>query len=432
MPQASSVRWRILALLTLAGFVMYILKSTMPISGKGLMVELGLSQIQLGMIIGALSFGYAVFQFPGGLVGDRFGARRTMTLMAVAWGVLTLLIGLVPGRSLATAGVALSGLVGLQFLLGSAQAPFYPITGGGTTSHWFPVAGWAFPTGLQNAGLTLGTAATGPLVAWIMERFGWRQGFFFTAPLAFGLAVLWRWYVRDSPSEHPGVNAQELALIDAGRPSAEARLSAAAERALWKRLLRDRNVLLLTLSYLLNNCVFYFFSSWLFIYLVDGRRFKILESGFYNSVPWLTGTVTAVLGGLMCDRLSRRQGMRGGCRWTAVLGLVSVAGFMAAASVTRSPFVAVALLSLALGSQQFTDAAYWAATISVSRRHASAACGVLNTGGNAAGSVVALAVPLIVTFLGWGAALASGALVALASAFMWVWIRADEPLKEAA
>lgn len=432
MPHATSVRWRILALLTLAGFVMYILKATMPVAGKGLMAELGLSPIQLGMIIGALNLGYAVFQFPGGLLGDRVGARRTLTLMALAWGALTFLIGLVPGPSLAPAGVALACLIGLQFLLGSTQAPFYPVTGGGTTSSWFPVAGWAFPTGLQNAGLTLGIAATSPLVAWIGERLGWRPAFFFTAPLALGLAALWWWYVRDTPAEHRSVNAEELALIDAGRPPAAPHRSAEAERALWKRLLRDRNVLLLTVSYFFSTCVFYFFSSWLFIYLVDGRGFKVLESGFYASVPWLTGTVTAVLGGLTCDRLSRRGGMRRGCRSTAVLALVSVAGLMAVASATPSALLAVALLSLALGGQQFSDAAYWAATISVAGKHASAACGVLNTGGNASGSVVAVSVPLVVSWLGWGAALAIGAAVALVSAVLWIWIRADEPMAELA
>ena len=93
-----------------------------------------------------------------------------------------------------------------------------------------------------------------------------------------------------------------------------------------------------------------------------------------------------------------------------------------------NPYVAVVLPSLCLGLQQFTDSAYWAATISVSGRHASTACGLLNTGGNVVGGVVALVVPLIVKTLGWGPALATGSIFALIAAVLWIWIRADEPL----
>jgi ACS family glucarate transporter-like MFS transporter len=424
MGQATSVRWRILALLVSSGFVAYLLRGNMSVAGKGLMADVGLSQIQFGMILAAFAWGYAIFQFPGGLFGDRIGARRALTLMLLAWGVLSLLAGSVPSSSYVSARVALAGMIGLRFLMGVAQAPFYPVTGGGTTCNWFPVAGWALPSGLQNAGLTLGQAATGPIAAWLTVTLGWRASFLLTAPAAFVVAAAWWWYARDTPAEHRGVNAQELALIDDGRPPA----TRAVEKGIWKVLLRDRNIRILAVSYFCQNYIFYFFFNWLFFYLVDNRGFKVLEGGVYSAAPWLTGTVTAVLGGLVCDRLSRRIGIRRGSRWTAVTGLVVAAALIGAAGFVQSAALAVLLLSLCLGGQQFTDAAYWAATISVSGRHASAACGVLNTGGNVVGGVVALVVPLTVKAFGWGAALATASLVALAGALLWVWIRSDEPL----
>jgi predicted MFS family arabinose efflux permease len=56
---------------------------------------------------------------------------------------------------------------------------------------------------LTNTGLTLGSAATGPLIAWLMGTLGWRQSFVLTAPLAFLLAGVWWWYGRDYPVETP-------------------------------------------------------------------------------------------------------------------------------------------------------------------------------------------------------------------------------------
>ena len=120
----------------------------------------------------------------------------------------------------------------------------------------------------------------------------------------------------------------------------------------------------------------------------------------------------------MCDRLTRRHGIRRAARVAVVPFVVASAVLIAAAAMATDPFVAVVLLSLCLGCQQFTDAAYWAATISVSGRHASTACGLLNMGGNVVGGVGALLVPFTVKALGWGPALATGSLFALAASYL--------------
>ena len=417
----TSVRWIILVLLFFSSFVAYVLRTNMSVAGEPMMTDLGLSQVQLGLVLAAFAWGYAIFQFPGGVLGDFIGGRWALTILACLWGVLNLIVGLTPGRSSASPALILSSLIGLRFLMGVAQAPLYPVTSGGTICRWFPVSGWAFPNGLTNGGLTLGSAATGPLIAWLMETMGWRQSFLLTAPLAFLMAGFWWWYVRDEPAEHPGVSQEELALIDAGRPSEPGTLP----RAAWKLVLKDDQTLLLTASYFCSNYVFYLFFNWLFIYLVDSRGFKVLEGGYYAAAPWIAGAVGALAGGAFCDGLSRRVGMRWGCRLTAIVGLTLTAGLILAAATARGPHLAVVYLALCLACQQSTEGAFWAATISVSGRHASAACGVLNTGGNMVGGIGALLVPLTVQALGWGAALGTGSIFAVIGAALWVWIRAD-------
>lgn len=64
-------------------------------------------------------------------------------------------------------------------------------------------------------------------------------------------------------------------------------------------------------------------------------------------------------------------------------------------------------------------------------RHSQVATGILNTGGNIPGAVGGLMVPFIAAWLGWPAALVSGSLFALFGAFLWLFIRADEPMAEA-
>jgi len=427
LARRSSVRWVILSLLFLASFVAYVLRTNMSVAGETMMKDLGFSQIQLGFVLAAFAWGYAIFQFPGGVFGDRIGGRRALTIMAIAWSVLNILIGLVPGPEFLSVTAILSILMLLRFLMGAAQAPVYPVTGGGTTCNWFPVNGWALPNGLSNTGLTLGAAATGPLIVWLIQLGGWRASFLLTAPLGFLIAAIWWWYARDRPSEHPKVSESELELINAGRSADQ---TCVIRPGAWKQVIRHREVLLLTASYFSSNYVFYFFFNWLFIYLVDSRGFKILEGGFYAAAPGITGAVGATAGGILADVWSKRWGIRRGTRTAAILGLLLSAVLIVAAAMARDPVTAVVFLSLCLAGQQFAEGAFWAATISASGPHASAGCGVLNTGGNVVGGIGALMVPLTVKFLGWPIALATGSVFAIVAALLWFFIKPENALKE--
>jgi ACS family glucarate transporter-like MFS transporter len=205
----SHVRWNILALLVLLSFVAYLLRTNMSIAGERMMGDLGLSQVQLGWILAAFAWGYAIFQFPGGLLGEWLGGRKALTIIALLWGVLNLLVALVPGSSAGGPLAIIGSLVALRFLMGAAQAPVFPVLSGHTIARWFPLSGWAFPNALTNMGLTLGAAATAPLIAWLILSFGWRGSFALIAPLAFLSAGAWWWYGRDDPSRHRAVRPEE-------------------------------------------------------------------------------------------------------------------------------------------------------------------------------------------------------------------------------
>jgi MFS transporter, ACS family, glucarate transporter len=427
LARPTAIRWRICALMIVVSFVAYLLRTNMSVAAVPMSADLGLSHVQLGVVLAGFAWGYAIFQFPGGVIGNVVGARRALTVAAVLWGVLNLLVAFVPGGSAGSATVLVLALATLRFLMGAAQAPLFPIIGGGTTGNWFPVSGWAFPNSLQNFGATFGAAAAGPLIAWLMGRFGWRASFLLTAPVALLCAAAWWWYVRDRPAEHPEVNAEERRLIEAGRSDRDL---ARVEPGAWRVVIRDRQVQLLTIGYFCVNYLFYFFFNWLFVYLIESRGFKLLEGGWYASIPWMAGAVGAVYGGWLCDRLWKRLGARRSCRYLGAAGVAAAAVLLLAAGWAPHPLAAVVLLSLCLAAEQFTDAIYWAAAIAVAGRRASAACGLMNTGGNLSGGVVALVVPLVVDRFGWPAALATGSAFALVAAGLWLVTSADAAMED--
>jgi sugar phosphate permease len=110
----------------------------------------------------------------------------------VSWGLLNLLMGVVPGGSVASGTTVLAAFVALPFLMGVAQAPLCPTTGA-NICNWFPVAGWAWPNALTNVGLTFAAAATSPdpvrTVVFLSVCLGFQQsteGPFWAATIAAG------------------------------------------------------------------------------------------------------------------------------------------------------------------------------------------------------------------------------------------------------
>ena len=164
---------------------------------------------------------------------------------------------------------------------------------------------------IWNASATFGAAAgTGPLIVWLMERAGWRGSFLLTAPAGLLLAAVWWWYVRDRPSEHPGVSGEERALIDAGRTAAD---FAPPTRGAWRLVLRNRQVRLLALGYFCATITSTSSSTGCSCISSTGEDFQLLEGGWYAAMPWMAGAVGAVVGGWLCDRLWKRLGARRSC-----------------------------------------------------------------------------------------------------------------------
>ncbi|MCI0415942.1 MFS transporter [bacterium] len=413
-----AVRWKILLLICAASFVSYVLRTNLSIVGETMIKDLGLTQIQLGIIFSAFAWGYAIFQFPGGVFGDVAGSRKAVTIIAILWGLLTILTGIVPGRSVATPATILTILIVVRFLVGVSQAPIFPVIGG-AIANWFPVSSWGLPNGLTSTALTLGAAAAAPLLVLLMKVYGWRESFFITAPLAFLIAAVWWRYVRDQPADHPSISAKELELIHANRQAQ------VEEKGVWKRTLKDRNVLLLGASYFCTNYVFYLFFNWFFFYLVDVRRFGEEQAGYFTSAQWIVGAVGATLGGFLCDHFVKRYGARNGYRLVPIPSMILGGLFLLIGSVESGPVAAVALLSLSFGCTQLTEGSYWSAIASVAGKHASSAGGVLNTGGNAVGGIGAVLVPITAERFGWPAAMFTGSIFAFAAAVLWFFIRAD-------
>lgn len=422
----SNVRWRILGVLVFVSFVSYLLRGNLSIAAPTMKGDLQLSEIQWGWVMSAFPLGYALLQFPGGCWADRFGPRKVLTAIMIAWGILIALTAFVPGREFAPLILVLGSLLLVQLMVGMAHAPVFP-TVVCITERWFPVGGWGLPNGLTSSGLTVGLAATASLLPWLIGNHGWRSAFLMLAPCALVAAGLWWWYGRDRPVEHPSVNTAEAELITAGQqPSA----GSACDTPAWRRVLRNRDALFMMLSYASMNFVFYVVFSWGFYYLVVIRGFAEQEAGFLTSAQWLGGAAGAAIGGWFCDRMCRRLGLRWGCRWPVVIGCGISAVLLVGVALHPNAYASAVMLGLCFFFNQSTEGAFAANAAAIGGRHAGATYGLLNTGANLMGFVNALLLSSVAAILGWTVAIALGAVFAVLSVVFILLARADRQVDQ--
>jgi ACS family glucarate transporter-like MFS transporter len=422
----SRIRWRIFGFLFGFGLIAYVQRTEVTIAAERMMPDLHLSQLQIGWIEQAFVIGYALFQLPGGLLGQRFGARAAFTASGI---VAFAAVLSTPAAPELLGGTALfAALFAAQFVLGLAQGCIFPVSNG-VFEAWFPSRQWALALGAQNMGLNLGAALTPPLIAVLMTSLGWQQALVWAAIPPVLLIVLWAWYARNTPREHPAVSSAELAELD-DTPRAAAAAKVSARRLL--RLLAHRSTLLLALSYLAMNYSFYLLSNWCFLYLIQERHFSVLQSGWLAMLPPIVAGVGSGIGGIATGRLCERYGAKWGYRAVPLVALPLVGVLLLVAVRTENAYVAVVALTACFGFVEINEAAYWAASMAVGRSDSMAIGGVLNTGGNLGGII---GIPVIAYLSGrhaWGRAFAIGSASAVAAALLWLGVDADQAVTEEA
>ncbi len=240
------------------------------------------------------------------------------------------------------------------------------------------------------------------IVALLIATFGWRAPFLLFALIGLGWAAAWWLFYRNAPSEHKGVNAAELALIEGAVGSTSRGMRAAVP---WAKILRAPQMWLLSLMYFCYGWGIVTFLQWFPSYLHDARGFELAAMGVGASMPLIAGVAGDLAGGWISDRLLHRSG-----RITWARRLVIFVGFTIAAlavplaALSSDPIVAIAWFGLAVFGLELVVGVAWAITLDIGGEYAGSVSAVMNTFGNLAGAIAAVATGYIVAHSGWNSA----------------------------
>ncbi len=437
--QPTRIRWRILFLLLLISIVTYIDRVNISVTARHMMPSLGISDIQMGWIFSAFVFGYALFQVPGGWMGDRWGPRRILTFAVIWWSIFTALTAMAPTLPLVNLIGIMGSLMVIRFLIGIGEAAALP-NFNRSIANWHPPRERGLGIGITIGGIGIGSALTPPVTAWIMVNYGWQTAFYAAGLLGLGMALLWYWYARDFPRQHAHVNEAEIAIIenqDSSEPdSSHTQAEVSGEKSIkpsnkvpWKAILHTPTVWWLTLSYTCLGYVAYVYMSWFYLYLVNVRGVAILQGAFFASGPFIAMTIFCPLGGWVTDRLTEKYGINLGRAIVGGTGMIFAAFFIIIGANIEAAYPAIAFLSLGAGWLYFTVGPFWSSATDLSKPHAGTLSGIMNTGANLGGTISPVLTPWIANSFGWPVALGLAAAIAFIGGLCWFFIRPELRLK---
>jgi ACS family glucarate transporter-like MFS transporter len=431
-PQPSKVRYAVMAFLCVLSFLTYFDRVCIVRAQSDIQNDLHLSDVAMGWILGAFWFAYAVFEIPSGFLGDRYGARGTLTRIVIAWSIFTALSG---------CAVGFWSLLTYRFLFGVGEAGAYPNMAR-IQAAWLPPRARARAGGLLWLCARWGGAFSPVLFGKMLRGFNsesfrhvvsgtflehlpaWRMGFWASGILgAMWVLAFWPWF-RDNPAHKRSVSAAELALIQSGRAHADQTASHARIPGLFRALISSPSLWALAILYTCVSFGWSFFVSWVPRFFKDVHHVKFEDSEWLTAWPLFFGGVSCLLGGLLSDLFIRATGRRRlGRAIFPVTGYLLAVIAMLAVRFAHTPGQASILLCLAAAALDFGQGANWASIVDIGGRYAGTATGFINTIGNLGGNFLQPIIGAwIFNHLGWDALFATYAATSLAAAGLWIFI----------
>lgn len=403
--QRTQVRFQLSLWLAAAAALAYLCRNCIVVAESTVRKDLQLSENAMGFILGSFFWSYALAQIPGGWSGQRFGSRRMLPILSVAFSAATVLMGMAQGAASLMAGRLISGV---------SQAGLFPCSAL-SVSKWHPPAERAIASGILGAAMSVGAAVAAALTGELLEVLQWRVIFFlYAAPAVVWALFFYRWF-RETPAEHPQVNSAERGWIaqetgsaadevsarseeslggDAAAESAQAPATPEARTVPWAQLLESSILWKICGQQFFRSAGQAFFYTWFATYLQESRGVTPSKSGWLLVIPLICTVVAALSGGLVSDAIFRRTG-----RLTlARSGLAGLSLTLCAVLVLGGFFVENATMAtIVIGAGAFFGSlagpCAYAATMDCGGRNVGPVFSTMNMIGNFGAGLIAWATP---------------------------------------
>lgn len=366
------VRWGAVTLLVVGGVVNYLDRSTLSIANTTLAGEFKLGPVEMGLLLSAFSWPYAIANLPAGYLVDKFGPKKMFAWAAGLWSIVGMLMSVANSFGL---------MYALRVLLGVAESPFFT-AGLKVNQRWFNDKERAVPVAVVNTGSQIANAIAPPLLVALMLTLGWRGMFILIGTLGIVVAAVWLRFYRDP-------NYAEYFAIH-GRSEAATQPETRAERVGWGELFKRTNTWFMILGAFGIFYTVWVYLTWLPSYLQKALGFSLSQMGWIAMLPFLCGIAGVLFGGWLSNRLVKRGVNTVMARKIPIVGgaVLAAAAVLPAAYVTNVPLV-ITLLSIGYFGAQVPIGCLWTLAADVAPANHVASLGAIQNFGGFIGAAVA-------------------------------------------
>lgn len=265
----------------------FILQVAPAVMTHELMRDLALDASGLGAMSAFYYYSYTPMQLPAGMLFDRFGPRRLITLAIIICALGAFFFSMTHGAMLASAGRMFMGVGSAFSFIGALLL----------IARWFPPQYFALLAGIAQAMSSLGALVGEVPLAEAVAKLGWRQSMFWLAIAGVLLAILIWIFVKDYPPGYKATNSTN------STPTA----SESHEMQNLRRLLKNSQTWLIAIyAFCSWSAVVVFAALWGVPYLQALYGVSTAVASSAISMIWIGIGIGSPLLGWLSDRIGRR------------------------------------------------------------------------------------------------------------------------------
>ncbi len=398
-----------LALLVVCGVINYMDRATLSVANEFIRADLGLSLGQMGVLLSAFSWSYALCQLPVGALVDKIGPRWLLGIGLVVWSLAQAAGGLVS---------TFGWFVIARIALGIGEAPQFPAAAR-VVSNWFPPYARGTPTGIYNSASPLGVALAPLCLAPLIAVTSWHWAFFATGALGLVAGAFWIALYRDP--DRTKLTVDEQAYLDAGETREPAPKTSFAS---WAALFRHRTTWGMMIGFFGSVYLNWVYLTWLPGYLRTERHMELTSAGLVASIPFMCGFAGALVAGWASDRIAKAaKSPLSGRRNAVVVATLGMVAFTIPAALVESNVAAVACISVVIFLANASSACAWSlATVAAPPSRIASLGAIQNFAGFLGGALAPILTGYIAQTWSFVPALLTGAAIAFAGAMSYLFL----------
>ncbi len=422
------ISWRVAPPLVLLYFVAFLDRINISFAALTMNRDLGIDDRLYGLAAGIFFVGYLLFAVPSNVLMLRFGARRWISFLMVAWGVCSGMLAFVHSAN---------GYVALRFLVGAAEAGFFPGVIFYLTT-WLPGSARAGIVALFTFSIPVSATVGAPISSWILRTngtaglAGWQWLFLLEALPAVLLGLAVPWILESAPDEVGWISKAEKAALRLAFEE-EFRQSEASEDAHTKagaQASASSRPGVFSITLIMPSAIYFTLMIGLYALgfwipkLLQGYGVRSAWLGWETAVPFAFGAIGMLLWSAHSDKRKERRIHLSASLLSASLGILVTA-------IAPSAAVAIAGLSIAAIGVFASMPVFWAqCSQQLAARRLATSIAVINSVGNLGGFLGPYASGWLLHKTGrFGAALFATSACLLAGAWLaFTFVRAPHNL----